>query len=83
MQSFQGYANFYQGFIAGFSALAQPLICLSLEDMKLDQSPAPLTLFESLKAAFRSNTILAHFNPNLEPVVETEASDFVFAGVLS
>ncbi len=51
--------------------------------MKFDLSLAAITAFEQLKAAFTSNTLLAQFNPNVASVMETDALDFVAAGVLS
>ena len=39
--------------------------------------------FEALKEAFTGAPILAHFNPDRETWVETDASDYVAAGVLS
>ena len=39
--------------------------------------------FDSIKQAFRSTPMLAHFDPEKETWVETDASDFVTAGVLS
>ncbi len=39
--------------------------------------------FEELKARFTSEPILARFNPDREALVETDASDYVSAGVMS
>ena len=39
--------------------------------------------FDDLKKEFSKEPILAHFDPDLKIVVETDASDFVAAGVLS
>ena len=36
-----------------------------------------------LKQAFTTAPVLAHFNPNKEILVKTNASDYVSAGVLS
>lgn len=41
------------------------------------------TAFNQLQAAFTSTPILVHFNPKKEIWVETDASDFVSAGILS
>ena len=41
------------------------------------------TLFTSLKTAFISATILQHFDPDKECIVETGASDYVSDAVLS
>ena len=39
--------------------------------------------FEFLKIAFTMAPILAHFDPNKEILVETNASDYVSTGVMS
>jgi hypothetical protein len=41
------------------------------------------TAFDILKATFTSAPILAHFDPDQDVTVETDASDYVSAGVLS
>ena len=38
--------------------------------------------FDGLKDAFESAPILAHFDPDKETWIETDASDFVTAGVM-
>ncbi len=50
--------------------------------MKFHIYPAALASFESLKAAFTSTPILAHFDPNLESVMETDASDYLSTRIL-
>jgi len=40
-------------------------------------------VFDSLKKAFISGPILHHFDPELETLVETDASDYVTSGILS
>ena len=40
-------------------------------------------VFEALKKAFTSAPILRHFDPKLETLVETDASDYVTSGILS
>ena len=39
--------------------------------------------FKSLKDVFSSDTIIIHFDPDKENIVETDSSDYVSAGVLS
>ena len=39
--------------------------------------------FQELKKRFTTAPILAHFDPNIEAIVETDASDFALGGVLS
>jgi hypothetical protein len=42
-----------------------------------------LQAVETLKKAFTSDTILRHFDPDKETIVETDASDYVSGGILS
>jgi hypothetical protein len=51
--------------------------------VKFELSPAALTSSESLKATFTSDTILAHFDPDLVSIVETDTSNIVSAGIFS
>ncbi|KAK1912691.1 hypothetical protein P3342_004627 [Pyrenophora teres f. teres] len=39
--------------------------------------------FHALKIAFCSDVVLAHFDPDLKSIVETDASDYVYVAVLS
>ena len=39
--------------------------------------------FEFLKTAFTTALVLAHFDPDREILIETDASDYVSAGVMS
>ncbi len=83
VQSFIRFANFYRQFSKGFSALAQPLTRLTRKDVTFHVSPEALTSFESFKSAFTSAPVLAHFDNDLESVMETDASDYVSAKILS
>lgn len=95
VQSFLGFANFYRRFIKGYSKIAAPLINLtktkspkaggSKMDMVFPLAPKgpEEKAFVTLKEAFIKAPILAHFNPDRETWVETDASDYVAAGVLS
>ena len=40
-------------------------------------------MFETLKTAFTQAPILVHFNPDNPTVVETDASDYAIAAVIS
>ena len=90
VQAFLGFANFYRRFIAGFSRLAAPLTNLT-KTTTADRPPVfpwpddseENKSFEALKTAFTTAPILAHFDPDKETWVETDASDYVVAAVLS
>ncbi len=88
MQAFLGFANFYRRFIHGYSRIAAPLSNLTRKEQKsfvfpwTKDSPEQLA-FDSLKKAFTNAPVLAHFDPDKETWLETDASDYVVAAILS
>ena len=82
VQSFLGFANFYHRFIAKFSEITVPLMCLTRKDAPWIWSPACNKAFNLLELAFTSAPVLHHFDPALLPVVETDASNYAIAGIL-
>lgn len=85
LQSFLGFTNFYRRFILGYSDLTRPLTDLTRQS---DRQLFPLgqrerLAFEAVKRAFLTSGALMHFDPRLETWVETDASDYVTAAVLS
>lgn len=83
VQSFIGFANFYRRFVKGFSEVAAPLTALTGGNSIWLWSGACEEAFETLKQLFCSAPILALYDPDLECIVETDASDHVSGGVLS
>ena len=94
VQSFLGFANFYRRFIKGYSKIAALLVNLTKTQPPKGSTKTnmafPLVLggpkeeaFMMLKNAFIEAPILAHFDLDREIWVETDASDYVAAGVLS
>ena len=83
MKSFLGFTGFYRQFVPEFSRVAKPILAL--------QSPATPFVWDSdcdrafakLKESLLAIPTLAHFNPELDTRIETDASDGVIAGVLS
>ena len=49
----------------------------------LQDSTAAFVTFHHIKDSFATASVLAHFNPNLESYLETDALDFVTAAILS
>lgn len=83
IQSFLGFCNFYRRFIAGYSKTAKPLTYLTKKDVPFLWSEKADAAFQLLKSAFSSAPLLAHFQPEYQTVVETDASDYAVAAVLS
>ena len=89
VQSCLGFANFYPHFIKDYSQVVAPLTGLTKTEKDTgkyvqfmwgtDQQDA----FEALQSAFTSAPILRHFDYEKEIIVETDASDYVSAGIMS
>jgi len=78
-----GFANFYRRFIQGYSSIGTPVVRLTKKEVIFSWDEACEKAFQSLKASFTSVPILRHFNPDLEIIVETDASDYVLVGIMS
>ena len=83
VRSFIGFANFYRRFIWGYSDIVRPLTELTKKGVKWKWDPPQQEAFDALKDAFTSAPILARFDFDKDVIVETDASDYVSAGVLS
>jgi hypothetical protein len=83
VQVFLGFANFYRKFIKGYSKITEPLTRLLRKDTKFLWSEKTQSAFDTLKTAFTSAPILTHFNPERPIALETDASDYALAGILS
>jgi hypothetical protein len=84
IQSFIGFANFYQWFIEGFSNITKPLSDSTKGSPKdWIWTDAMIQSFEKLKYCFMTTPILMHFNPHHECIVEIDASDFALSSTLS
>ena len=66
-----------------YSDIVIPLTRLMQKDSPWLWSTPCEDAFQLLKTAFTTAPILHHFDPSLPPVVETNASDYTIAGVLS
>jgi hypothetical protein len=83
IQSFLGFCNFYRRFIYNYSGIVRPLTQLTRKDIRWNFGPAEQHAFETLKSAFTSAPILAHFAPGHQMTVETDASDYAIAAIVS
>jgi len=83
IQSFLGFANFYRRFIYEYSAIVAPLTRLTRKSVTWDFSSDCLSAFEALKKAFTTAPILTHWVPDRQIIIETDASDYALAAILS
>jgi hypothetical protein len=83
IQSFLGFANFYRRFIFNYSDIVVPLTRLTRKDAPWNFSEECRKSFEELKKAFTTAPVLTHWMPDVPIVVETDASDYAIAGILS
>lgn len=83
IQSFLGFANFYRRFIYNYSDIVIPLTRLTRKTAHWDWSSACQSAFDTLKLAFTSAPVLTHWQPELEPIIETDASDYAIAAIFS
>jgi hypothetical protein len=83
VQCFIGFANFYRRFIEYYSKICKPMFKLMSSKNKFEWTKDCQEAFETLKVAFTTAPILIHFDPAKESLVETDASNFVTAGVIS
>jgi hypothetical protein len=82
--SFLGFANFYGRFIRGYSELVRPLTRLTKKEIKFKWGPEEQATFAAVKKiAFTTAPVLRRFDHDRDVIVETDASDYVSAGVLS
>lgn len=83
LQRFLGFAKFYRRFIKNYIRLAAPLTKLTSVKQAFVWSPAAQSAFDNLKQLFSSAPVLIHPNPELQFVVEVDASDSGVGAVLS
>ena len=83
LRAFLGFSNFYRWFILGYSEVVSLMIKLTKKDIKFAWNAECETAFQQLKHKFVSVPILMHFDKEKEIIVETDASDYVSAGIMS
>ena len=83
IQSFLGFANFYRRFIFDYSDIVIPLTRLTRKGVEWNFDSKCRESFNALKQAFTSAPVLTHWEPDRQILVETDASDYAVAGILS
>lgn len=89
IQVFLGFANFYRRFIKNYSTIAAPMSSM-LTGMKNGKKTGEFIFtkeaeeaFRALQMAFTTAPVLRHFDPSGKVRVETDASGYAIAGILS
>ena len=83
LRAFLGFSNFYRRFILGYLEVVSPIIKLTKKDVKFAWDAEYEAAFQQLKHKFISAPILIHFDAEKEIILETDASDYVSAGIMS
>src|SRR3984885_15781244 len=83
IQSFLGFCNFYCRFIHGYSEIAIPLTWLTRKNAPWNFDERSRTAFNHLKEEFTCAPILTQWVPDSHMIVETDASDYALAAILS
>jgi hypothetical protein len=89
IQVFLGFANFYRRFISSFLRIAKPMTDMLKGGKKGRFSgpflltPAMIWSFAELHDAFTKALVLAHFDSARPIRLETDASGFAMAGIIS
>ena len=81
IQSFLDFTNFYRQFIFNYSDIVILLTHLIQKDISWKFNFSCQDTFNSLKA-FTSTSILTHWIPNTQLIVETDALDYALAVIL-
>jgi transposase InsO family protein len=83
VQSFLGFCNFYRRFIQDYGSIAKPLVQLTHKDHPFEFDQSCRDAFQELQKRLTSAPLLRHYDPDLESMIETDASDGVIAAILS
>jgi RNase H-like domain found in reverse transcriptase/Reverse transcriptase (RNA-dependent DNA polymerase) len=83
IQSFLSFANFYWWFIFGYSDITVPLTQLTRKGTPWDFTQECGDAFNLLKKAFITAPILTHWIPDAPLIIETDASNYALATILS
>jgi len=78
-----GFANFYRRFVKGYSKVVEPLTQLTRKGQPFKWETKQQESFDGLKTSFTAAPILRRFDHDRDIMVETDASDFMSAAVLS
>jgi hypothetical protein len=83
IQSFLDFANFYRRYIYDYSDIVVSLTQLTQKNIPWNFDESCKLAFLTLKQAFISAPVLTHYKPGCPLVIETDASDYALAAILS
>jgi len=83
IQSFLDFTNLYHQFIFNYSNIVILLTHLTWKDIPWKFDSSCVDAFNSLKKAFTSASILTHWIPDAQLIMETDASDYALTAILS
>jgi hypothetical protein len=83
LQSFLGFANFYRRFIDNYSGITKALTSLLRKNTEYVWTDKCENTFQILKKAFTEAPVLRHHDPEDMIVLESDASNYAIAGILS
>jgi len=83
VRGFLGLAGYYRRFVSKFADIARPLHHLTRNHVSWCWGVEQENAFQELKRKMTEAPVLAHFDPTLETIVQTDASSAAWAFVIS
>ena len=82
LKSFLGLTNYYSKYVPEFRQIVAPLDRLTSVKVDFDWSDACQAAFEKVKEILVSDRILTIFDPSLQHIVSSDASDYAIGAIL-
>lgn len=83
VRQFNGLANFYGKFVPHYSDIMKPLYALTVKGVPFDWTDQCQSAFNIIKQAMQNDIFLEGFDWNKDVILETDASDVAYAGIIS
>ena len=83
LRSFLGLVNYYAKFLPNLSSALAPLNQLLQKSRKWSWGSSQAKAFQAAKEALTSATVLTHYNPDLDLILDCDASPYGVGAVLS
>ena len=83
VRSFLGFTGFWRRFIQGYAKLARPLFDLTIKGREFTWGPAQQQAFGQLRDALLSPAVCAHFDPDAQLILRTDASKIGIGSTLN